>query len=135
MDEPISPVTGRPMKRGVRAVTLRYKTVERTVEMPGWYCDASDEAIHSGADMAVSDRVLSEMKAEADNLPDASEIRRIRKALGLTQKDAGLIIGGGPKAFQKYESGDIAPSRAIASALRLLERHPTEVDLLRRYAS
>jgi DNA-binding transcriptional regulator YiaG len=34
------------------------------------------------------------------------DIRRIRERLGLTQVEAGEVLGGGPRAFQKYESGD-----------------------------
>lgn len=48
------------------------------------------------------------------------EIRAIRKKLKLTQVQAGTILGGGKKAFQKYESGEILPSRAISNLLRVL---------------
>lgn len=135
MSEFLSSVTGRPMKRGTRPVRLSYKGLERVIDMPGWYCEASDEGVHVGDDGEISDRALAEMKVEADNLLSGAEIRRIRTSLRLTQKDAGEIIGGGPKAFQKYESGEIAPSRAIANALRLLERHPEDVSYLREIST
>lgn len=35
--------------------------------MPGWYCSTSDESIHTGADMKLSDRMLNQLKAGADN--------------------------------------------------------------------
>jgi putative zinc finger/helix-turn-helix YgiT family protein len=59
------------------------------------------------------------------------EIRCIRKKQGLTQEAAGLMIGGGPRAFQKYESGDLLPSRAISSALVLLDRDPRALAVLK----
>jgi HTH-type transcriptional regulator/antitoxin MqsA len=59
-------------------------------------------------------------------------IRRIRKKLGLSQEAAGLLIGGGPRAFQKYESGDLLPSRAISSALVLLDHDPDALAVLKR---
>jgi putative zinc finger/helix-turn-helix YgiT family protein len=59
------------------------------------------------------------------------EIRRIRKKLGLTQEAAGLMIGGGPRAFQKYENSDLLPSRAISSALVLLDRDPRALRVLK----
>ena len=34
------------------------------------------------------------------------EIRNIRERLGLTQVEAGELIGGGPRAFTKYRVGD-----------------------------
>ena len=70
--------------------------------------------------MKVSDRALNRLKARTEGLLEPEEIKRIRKKLGLTQEAAGEIIGGGPRAFQKYETGDLLPSRAISSALALL---------------
>lgn len=130
-EAPLSPVTGKPMVRGVRPMTLTYKGEAVSVAMPGWYCADSDEGVHSGIDMEVSDRALRVLKARAEHLLSSSDIRRIRKALGLTQREAGEIIGGGPNAFQKYESGEILASRAVSNFLRVLERHPEEIAALR----
>ena len=58
------------------------------------------------------------------------EIKRIRTKLGLTQERPGEPIGGGPRAFQKYEAGDLLPSRAIGSALALLDRDPEGLSVL-----
>jgi HTH-type transcriptional regulator / antitoxin MqsA len=123
-DSPICPRTGAPMHRDVRAMTLTYKGESITFDMPGWYCDQSEESIHTGVDMKFSDRMLNRLKARHEGLLEPEEIRRIRKKLRLTQESAGLLIGGGPRAFQKYESGDLLPSRAISSALVLLDRDP-----------
>ena len=49
---------------------------------------------------------LNRLKARTEGLLEPEEIRRIRKKLGLTQAAAGELIGGGPRAFQKYETGD-----------------------------
>jgi hypothetical protein len=54
---------------------------------------------------------------------EPEEIRRIRKKLGPNQARAGELIGGGPRAFQKYDAGDLAPSLATGSALALLDDH------------
>jgi hypothetical protein len=51
--------------------------------------------------------------------------------LSRLQIEAGRIIGGGPRAFQKYESGDLLPGRAISSALRLLDRDPQALGVLK----
>ena len=124
MTDPTCPQTGAPMHRDTRPMTLTYKNESITFDMPGWYCAASDESVHSGADMKVSDRALNRLKARVEGLLEPEEIRRIRKKLGLTQGEAGELIGGGPRAFQKYESGDLPPSRAVASALALLDHDP-----------
>ena len=61
-------------------------------------------------------------KTEPEITPD--EIRAIRQRLGLTQVQAGELIGGGPRAFTKYESGISNPSAALARLLRVLDADP-----------
>ncbi|WP_203099683.1 type II toxin-antitoxin system MqsA family antitoxin [Skermanella rosea] len=119
------------MYRDTRPMTLSYRTESITFDMPGWYCDMSGESIHTGADMKVSDRMLNRLKARTEGLLEPEEVRRIRKKLGLTQEQAGQLVGGGPRAFQKYENGDLLPSRAISSALVLLDHDPDGLKVLR----
>lgn len=130
MTDPVCPETGAPMYRGVRPMTLTYKGNNVTFDMPGWYCDQSEESIHTSEDMKVSDRMLNHLKAKGEGLLEPEEIRRIRKKLHLSQEAAGLLIGGGPRAFQKYENGDLLPSRAISSALALLDHNPESLSVL-----
>ena len=131
MTNPVCPETGEPMYRSVRPMTLTYKGESITFDMPGWYCDQSEESIHTGEDMKVSDRMLNRLKARSDGLLEPEEIRRIRKKLHLSQEAAGLVIGGGSRAFQKYESGDLLPSRAASSALALLRHDPDALSVLK----
>jgi HTH-type transcriptional regulator/antitoxin MqsA len=130
MTEPLCHETQIPLTRGTRPINLSYKGQDLTVDMPGWYCETCDESLHSGEDMKISDRALNQLKARVEGLLDAKEIRRIRKKLGWSQAAAGTYLGGGPRAFQKYESGDLLPSRAICSALILSEGNPDAVRLL-----
>jgi HTH-type transcriptional regulator/antitoxin MqsA len=119
------------MHRSVRPMTLTYKEKSVTFDMPGWYCNDCEESIHTGKDMKVSDRMLNRLKARSEGLLTPEEIRRIRKKLRLSQESAGLLIGGGPRAFQKYETGDLLPSRAISSALVLLDHDPEALAVLK----
>lgn len=118
------------MYRGVRPMTLAYKGESLTFDMPGWYCDQSEESIHTGEDMKISDRKLNLLKTRCEGLLEPEEIRRIRKKLHLSQEQAGILIGGGPRAFQKYESGDLLPSRAVSTALVLLDHDPAAISVL-----
>ena len=52
------------------------------------------------------------------------EIRAIRMGLGLSQVDAGELLGGGPRAFTKYEAGTVRPAASVVNLLRLLEADP-----------
>ena len=133
MPDPVCPETGAPMHRGVRPMTLPCKEQSITFDMPGWYCDQSEESMHTGEDMKVSDRMLNLLKARSEGLLEPEEIRRIRKKLHLSQEAAGILIGGGPRAFQKYESGDLLPSRAVSSALMLLDHDPAALAVLKMH--
>jgi len=61
----------------------------------------------------------------------SAHVRQARKRLKLSQEEAGRIIGGGKRAFQKYESGAMPPSDAAVGLIELLIRHPEEVETLR----
>lgn len=121
---------GNEMVRDVRPIEFSYKGQSITVDMPGWYCSKCSESTHSMSDMKVSDRALNVMKARHERLLAKEEIKRIRKKLRLTQLVAGEILGGGPKAFTKYENGDLLPSRAVSNLLRLLDACPEQLAVL-----
>jgi len=131
---PVCPETGKPMVRDMRPMTITYKEQSSTFEMPGWYCDESDESIHTAEDIKVSDAALKELKIKVENLLRPQDVRRIREKFGLTQREAGAIIGGGPNAFQKYEQGTVTVSKGISNFLRVLERHPEEIEELKKQA-
>lgn len=49
----------------------------------------------------------------------------------MTQLGAGELLGGGPRAFSKYETGAVKPSAAVNSLLRLLDADPGAIKTLR----
>ena len=59
-----------------------------------------------------------------------SRIRAIRETLGLTQREAGRLLGGGVRAFEKYEDGTRTPRVATINLLRVLEAHPDALRIL-----
>lgn len=60
------------------------------------------------------------------------ELRRIRKKLRINQAEASRLTGGGHNAFSRYETGKVVPTPAVMNLFRLLDRHPEEVEELRR---
>lgn len=62
MNNPVCPKTGALMYHDTRPMTLTYKSESIIFDMLGWYCDSSDESIHTGQDMKVSDRMLNRLK-------------------------------------------------------------------------
>ena len=63
---------------------------------------------------------------------DPTFIARVRRKLDLDQKQAAEIFGGGVNAFSRYETGRTKPPLALVQLLRLLDRHPDQLDELRR---
>ena len=129
---PVCPETGKPMVRDTRPMEISYKGQSATIDMPGWYCHESGESIHTAEDMKVSDAALKELRLQVENLLKPQEVKRIRTKIGLTQREAGAILGGGPNAFQKYEQDTVTVSKPMSNLLRVLERHPEEVEELRK---
>ena len=61
---------------------------------------------------------------------EPDEIRAIREGLGLSQVEAGELLGGGPRAFTKYEAGTIRPRASVVRLLRVLEANPDALPSL-----
>lgn len=122
--------TGERLERSIRPLTITYQGQSKTFDMPGWYPMHGGEGTFTYEDLSVYDKEIKKLKAEVEHLLLPSEIRLIRKRLNLTQVEAGNLLGGGKKAFQKYESGEILPSRAISNLLRVLSKEPALLQCL-----
>lgn len=131
---PVCPETGKQMVRDTRPMDLAYKGQSITIDMPGWYCNESGESVHTDEDLKVSDAALKELRAQVEHLLKPEEVKRIRTKIGLTQREAGTLLGGGPNAFQKYEKDTVTLSKPMSNLLRVLERHPEEVEELKKQA-
>ncbi|MCM5557736.1 type II toxin-antitoxin system MqsA family antitoxin [Pleomorphomonas sp. JP5] len=135
MDTMISPETGRPLTFGVRPTTFTFGGRSLTVDMPGWYGEDEEDAIFDKAGQTAYHRAMTVLKARASGLLEPSDVRRIRRKLKLSQRDASARLGGGPAAFQKYEAGDVLVSQAMSNLLRLLDRDPSLLDVLSQEAA
>ena len=123
---------GGDLIRGTRTTTVQYGGLEsEPFEQPGLWCQACGEGLLSFKDMEVGTRRMHVLKAQAEHLLLPSEVRHVRQKLGLSQREAGRMLGGGPNAFQKYESADVLPSQAISNLLRVLARDPSGLEALR----
>lgn len=48
--------------------------------------------------------------------------------LGLSQREAGEIFGGGIRALSRYERGETRQGKALDKLLHLLDRYPDLLD-------
>ena len=124
----IHPETGMELRRDVRQQTIVVGSLSQTVDVPGWYPEGDGDAIHTGADLKASNEAYKLLREQY-----AAHVKSVRKKLRLTQEEAGVIIGGGKRAFQKYESGRTPPSDAAVGLIEVLARHPEEVATLRAF--
>ena len=108
-----------------RNLDYTYRGKSTTILQSGNFCDSCGEGIFSsdGSDKYLTEVNLFRTRVDAEPLAP-TEVRRIRKKLGLTQKEAGNIFGGGIRAFSQYERGETGHGKALDKLLRLLDKHP-----------
>ena len=125
------PECGAEMRYEKHDDVLTYKGHTRTIKTLGWWCTRCGEGIIEGKPLLAHEKAFLKFKAEVDHVMGPDEVARAREALGLSQRKAGELLGGGPRAFQKYESGKQAVSVPMSNLLRLLVNEPSRLDELR----
>ncbi len=124
------PECGGEMRFEKRADKITYLGKSRTLKTLGWWCSKCDEAILDGEALRLREMAFLELKAEVDGVLGPAEVAKVRASLGLSQRKAGEVLGGGPRAFQKYEAGTQAVSVPMAHLLRLLGNDPARLEEL-----
>lgn len=87
-------------------------------------CDECGEEYVTPDQSRANDARVASARAASLKFLSGEAIRGIRAQLHLTQEQAGSLLGGGPSAFAKYESGTVMPSKSMDVLLRLLAKHP-----------
>lgn len=122
---------GGPVTRDTRKATFDYKGHRFTYDQPGAWCESCGEVFLEKSDKDSTDPLIYNFQAKVDGRLTTDDILRIRRKLKLTQKEAGEIIGGGPNAFSRYETGKAYPTRGTENFLRLLDLHPEALKELK----
>ena len=120
--------SGRPLRRGVKMLTISVDGRPFTYGQPGWWASIDDPSDNEGQltdeDNVIRAAARREARAKAkDAILTPLVIRAIREACGLSQQAAARVFGGGPKAF-KHEAGEITPSSSMTRLLLLAAKHP-----------
>ena len=95
--------------------------------LSGWFCPSCDDGWFDNESSVRVSEAGDGLVLKSRELR-SQEVRRIRKKLGLTQKEAAAIFGGGPNAFSLYERGKIEPHTSTLKLLHLLDRNPNLVN-------
>jgi len=124
---------GTQLEYGVRDIvdTLDGEPID-VPNVEGWHCPVCGEIefVHGGGQGVRYSQALDAAQ-ERIQARKAQELRSARKALKLTQAEAGRLFGGGVSAFSAYEHGKTQPHKSTVLLLRLLHRHPDLLDEVR----
>ena len=118
------PECGGRAINATRTDTVEYKGHTAKVKVAGYWCSQCGEAVLDGPALEKRERAYLALRATVEGVPGPREVAAIRERLRLSQRRAGELLGGGPRAFQKYESGEQQVSVPMANLLRLLEKDP-----------
>lgn len=91
--------------------------------LSGWRCGSCGEVVFDAESARRYAAAGDQLVLRAREI-ERSEIRRIRRKLGLSQARAAQLTGGGHNAFSRYERGEAVPLPAVVNLLKLLDRHP-----------
>jgi len=122
------------MRRGVRDQQVEYHGQSHIYRQPGWWCEECDDGILGARDNEVADAALHEVMARAKKSPISPLlIRAAREAVGVSQREAGRLFGGGPTAFYKYESAKAVPSEDVALVRRVVKDNRLTTPIISVY--
>lgn len=124
------PECGAVAVQEVRTDTVEYKGHREPVRVSGRWCDTCGEAVLEGEALQKREQAFLELRAKVEGVLSPHRVAAIRERLKLSQRRAGELLGGGPRAFQKYESGTQQVSVPMTNLLRLLERDPRRLGEL-----
>lgn len=104
---------------------------ETMLECRGDLCPACGEMLLTEEGSAFMGQQIRDFKQKVKQELDSQEyIVSVRKKLGLSQKQAGELFGGGVNAFSRYENGKVSPPLSLVQLFRLLERQPELLKVL-----
>lgn len=108
----------RDIRRDFQGQTLTIPAVD------GWHCPTCGEMEFADSEDAARFFAAIQTAQQHAIQQQAKTLRTIRSRLGLTQKQAAELFGGGVNAFSEYERSITRPSKATVLLLHLLDKHP-----------
>ncbi|SOE35313.1 type II toxin-antitoxin system MqsA family antitoxin [Delftia acidovorans] len=123
---------GADLTSGLKVIKSVYKDDTVEVEVSGGHCPACGESVLDRESSARYMAAMSDQRLRVDGEHESNRtfIRTVRVKLGLSQRVAGEIFGGGPNAFSRYERGHTRPPQALLQLFRVLNARPESAQFL-----
>lgn len=127
----ICPICGEGHLEEVTGINeVEYKGHFAELDLHYLVCDVCGSEQSNSAQLRTNKRAMVAFKKCVDGLLSGKEVRAIRERLGVSQAEAAQIFGGGPVAFSKYETDDVAQSEAMDKLLRIVDAAPEVISIL-----
>lgn len=119
---------GSELEHGTHAVPCSYKGRETSFSLEGDRCPACGEIILGKEECKALDTLMDQFERSVNaELYDPGFVLAVRKKLGLNQRQAGELFGGGANAFSRYELGKAKPPQTLLQLFRLLNNDPSRL--------
>ncbi|MCP4116076.1 MAG: type II toxin-antitoxin system MqsA family antitoxin [Desulfobacteraceae bacterium] len=127
------PVCGsKSIEKQVTPEIFEYKGHQKTIDgCEKIVCKDCEEAFFTDETSKRNEKIIRDFHREIDGLLTSNQIVKIRKSLAFTQTAFGELLGGGSKAFAKYESCLLTQSRAMDNLIRMVDAVPGAIEFLR----
>lgn len=128
---PVCGATEDKLTTSTGTETFNYKGASVVIE--GYTvttCSACGEGFVDPESRKRSVVILRDHQRALDGFLTSHEIKGIRKSLNKTQDELSVLLGGGEKAFARYENGTVLQSKAMDNLLRILQKCPESINLL-----
>ena len=119
---------GAELVPGVKELPFTYKGKTIMLETHADFCPLCGEGVLSDEEADRLDALSAAFRSEVNKeLFDPDFVLSVRKKLGLDQRQAGELFGGGANAFSRYELGKARPPQALVQLFKLLDNDPARL--------
>lgn len=108
--------------KGYTLIISNYKSI---------ICHTCGESVADKESYEKSIPLLRDFHRKTDGFLSGQEIKSIRKSFNMTQDEFSDLLGGGEKAFARYETGRVMQSKPMDNLLRILKEIPEAIDVLK----
>jgi HTH-type transcriptional regulator/antitoxin MqsA len=133
MEKGICPIcASEGLVRNETTEVFQYKGKSISIEdYVSYECPVCEESIVDKDTLKASGKILKDFEREIDGFLMSDDIKRIRKKLKMTQEELSTLLGGGLKAFARYENCQVTQSKVMDNLLRVIDKYPTAINVLK----